>query len=626
MSTKKKASAAAGVLAVALAVGGAYAWTDYSQSARNTFHGNVAADVLLHDDFNGENKDVYVENTGDSAVYVRVKFAEYLQIGNVSVLPAYGADSAVDGYERANPQDVTTWPVHQFANDVDTDNKCSGNAASAHNYYTWNMTGAQKAYLAGVTEADPNGRGGLTQEAFDALTFDADVTIGTIVTQKKLTSAAQPVMLLSEYMDMEAAARPTNGCWLLDTDGWAYWSNALQPGTATNLLLDEVTLKDAVPYDNWVYNIDVQLQAASVNEMDYWYADGNSAPVADPDNSIATTTTYGFNFVQLKGGNYFTDSDGVTMDEDGVRYISLGSNVYQAAVASGTGYIVDGSKTPVLAGQDGKPGNADDNMLAGRSAADNGGIAVASIDTDAMTYTLQGADTKYVVTSGIDKKLGTYDDVITATDGTLGSYEIDGDNSATEYVGWNYLGGSIDNMLVATEYVLDNTVYDSDLNDGNNDYSQSALKTKIEEIGTALNMTATVNSVTLDMSECSGSYVYVCTNSAHTTDADHASGCSYSYSRYYTSNDGQDYIPGTKFFALSIDEVLAAYGDSTDAAIRQLRIVQGAPAYLDTEENVAHTGLNYNNTASWKDGNGNVISTTNYWLRSPGYTGTRAVL
>ncbi|MCL2655782.1 MAG: hypothetical protein FWD65_08890, partial [Coriobacteriia bacterium] len=84
MSTKKKVTAsAAAVLIAALILGGAFAWTDFTQAFTNIFHAHPSPDVLLHDDFTqNKNKDVYVENTGNTPVYVRIAFYEYLQVGN----------------------------------------------------------------------------------------------------------------------------------------------------------------------------------------------------------------------------------------------------------------------------------------------------------------------------------------------------------------------------------------------------------------------------------------------------------------------------------------------------------------------------------------------------------------
>lgn len=290
MSTKKRITLVlVCVLIAVLALGGTYAWTDYSQSALNTFKNNVEADVVLHDDFDGKNKDVYVENTGKNEVYVRVKFAEYLQIGNDSILNAYGETT-----DKADRTNVATWPIHQFQDAAKEDNKCN---LSSHTYFTWYMTGNQKPYLAGVTESDPNGKGGLSQEDFDNLPL-GEVTIDDITTEKRNTLEQSDIMLLSTWLELSEDEKPEKACWLLDTDGWAYWSAALEPNTATNLLLDSVEATEEAPYDNWQYNIDVQMQAATVNELDNWYLDGEDEAIANPDNSIATTTANGKQFIE----------------------------------------------------------------------------------------------------------------------------------------------------------------------------------------------------------------------------------------------------------------------------------------------------------------------------------------
>lgn len=86
--TRKKAAGAISIVAViALLLTGTFAWYNFSQEAKNEFTGPFVREVLLHDDFDEEaaaewdeyqtiNKDVYVENTGNTAVYVRVKLTE----------------------------------------------------------------------------------------------------------------------------------------------------------------------------------------------------------------------------------------------------------------------------------------------------------------------------------------------------------------------------------------------------------------------------------------------------------------------------------------------------------------------------------------------------------------------
>jgi hypothetical protein len=284
----------------------------------------------LHDDFNGINKDVYVENLGDSPVYVRVKMAEYLQIGNSSLLISY-----TDENEKGDPLDVTTWAMHTWTTATDT--VCTNEAATCHSYYAWTLgteDTEQKYYLSGITESDSDGHGGLSEEEFNDLAENAKVTIGTVTTYKRATAVSSNPMMLSEYLeilqkdendlDEDDKEILNTARWLLDTDGWAYWSQPLQPNKATNLLLDAVEPIDTThPYDNWVYNIDVQLQAASPNQMTSWYRDNVDAAsipavqvididtdaaqnitdpnaIANPDNSIMTATFAGVEYINIK--------------------------------------------------------------------------------------------------------------------------------------------------------------------------------------------------------------------------------------------------------------------------------------------------------------------------------------
>ena len=78
---KKQVSAVvAAVLVVAIALTGTYAWQSISQRARNEADGFVNPGGRLHDDFNGQNKDIYVENFTDpedgSPIFARVRLYE----------------------------------------------------------------------------------------------------------------------------------------------------------------------------------------------------------------------------------------------------------------------------------------------------------------------------------------------------------------------------------------------------------------------------------------------------------------------------------------------------------------------------------------------------------------------
>jgi len=79
---------------------------------------------------------------------------------------------------------------------------------------------------------------------------------------------------LSDYILNPASY--TDGCWIIDDTvspddpgaGWCYWSQPLEKGQATNLLLDNVLKKEGMlPDDNFAYFIDVQLQASNKTEL-----------------------------------------------------------------------------------------------------------------------------------------------------------------------------------------------------------------------------------------------------------------------------------------------------------------------------------------------------------------------
>ncbi len=75
------------LIALVLILSGTFAWQSFDQIAINETQAIVEnAGVRLHDDFDGVNKDIYVENyttleeSGD-LVYGRIRLDEYLEIG-----------------------------------------------------------------------------------------------------------------------------------------------------------------------------------------------------------------------------------------------------------------------------------------------------------------------------------------------------------------------------------------------------------------------------------------------------------------------------------------------------------------------------------------------------------------
>ena len=68
-------------VSAAILLGGTYAWQSISQTALNEKIVEVNPGGRLHDDFDGTNKDVYVENFGDTPIFARVRLDEYMEIG-----------------------------------------------------------------------------------------------------------------------------------------------------------------------------------------------------------------------------------------------------------------------------------------------------------------------------------------------------------------------------------------------------------------------------------------------------------------------------------------------------------------------------------------------------------------
>ena len=141
---KRKVISAVAAVAVSAAIllTGTFAWQSISQTALNEKTGTVNPGARLHDDFDGTNKDVYVENfmsaaEGGVAIYARVRLDEYMEIGVGAGLKTgdadYASKEAVSLVTGANINDVSTWKTHipDDATDVFHDD-----------YWNWTLGGS----------------------------------------------------------------------------------------------------------------------------------------------------------------------------------------------------------------------------------------------------------------------------------------------------------------------------------------------------------------------------------------------------------------------------------------------------------------------------------------------------
>ena len=264
----------AGVTAAALAAGilvtGTLAYQSMNQMAANEVKQNINVGARLHDDFNGTNKDVYVENfaePGEDAkiIFARIRLDEYMEYGSGA-----GSKPGEPGYEGkhvtvvnadAEPtptiDDKTTWTTRIPGATI-------GEAGDDNPFWekvTWTM-GGQTIYMPTFNkdntslEADINGTlAGTNPE--DKIYYDdyhpwilgeektADATYAGDVTTNETHFAANTlkakVMTMAEW---KAAGSLPGDYWVWDTDGWAYWANPIYPGQATGLLLDGIEILD----------------------------------------------------------------------------------------------------------------------------------------------------------------------------------------------------------------------------------------------------------------------------------------------------------------------------------------------------------------------------------------------
>lgn len=327
---RRKIALALGItaLAVTLALGATFAWQSINQNVLNENTGKANPGGRLHDDFNGTNKDIYVENFGDDPLVVRVQLKEFMELGRDAGQPDHEfAKSRTSVVEGTSYGDINTWPVYKF-----------GNTGGVHQYlnYVW---GGEKDYMPTFNknkdslDADVNGTyvgsgntynpkhfddyvtykvGGGTEgntdigSKTDNAIYDADENkieeydqygYGTLTKRENLggkhgvegqdwiqkeethtavntrpedASSDTTVISMQQWLEgcqeTNNIPKATGRFWIYDTDGWAYWGEVLKPHQSTGLLLNEVQMANK-PDDNWYYGIDVTGQFVTLNDL-----------------------------------------------------------------------------------------------------------------------------------------------------------------------------------------------------------------------------------------------------------------------------------------------------------------------------------------------------------------------
>jgi hypothetical protein len=316
MPLKKSTAAVALTSALVLAIGGTWAYTNLVQNQTNDYSGTMFPGVRLHDDFDqaaatagalSNDKDVYVENYGDEPQYVRIRLVEYMERQGTPVVAGTCKDYPL-GLEATETSTDTCdpWTVHVLG------------AAAAddpfHTWWDWTL-GGQKYYLpTDNQDNDPTDDAADATPAFGAddpdnntAKYTADNVYGgsdpvhNSLGTDEVNHVAQTLpantismadwLLLSDT-DKKACSETGTGCyWILDTDGWAYWSAPLAPNTATGLLLDAVDHTSVHETVEYYYAIHVVLEAVTWGDGSKMAAQGMTS---DAKSALAGL---GVNFV-----------------------------------------------------------------------------------------------------------------------------------------------------------------------------------------------------------------------------------------------------------------------------------------------------------------------------------------
>lgn len=340
---KKKSKAIKSIIAVVLVLAiiltGTYAWQSISQQAVNKVIPDANPGGRLHDDFNGENKDVYVENFSKSVpIFARIRLDEYMEIGQ-------DAGTNLDDPERlATPMvedtdvnDMSTWKPY-----IPEAYLKEGEFNLIHvNYWSWETGGSTvfmptfnknkdslTADINGTFEG-PDGDPATDEDRYkdykeytideektadaiyDADTNDVDegdaAVEGENYNKKEETHTAKKtqtgtVITMKEWI--EGGCKPGK-YWVYDEDGWAYWGEQLQPGEATGLLLDGIQLTGSTNEPSY-YAINVVAQFATNGE--WGTKEENSGFYKDGITDNALLLLY------LLGGKAGNVADEITID------------------------------------------------------------------------------------------------------------------------------------------------------------------------------------------------------------------------------------------------------------------------------------------------------------------------
>ncbi|MCL2508709.1 MAG: hypothetical protein FWF05_05990 [Oscillospiraceae bacterium] len=214
----------------------------------NGRHDPLSVMAVLHNDFRGTaDKRVYVENTGEAPLYVRVKLTEYMELDGKSV-------------NISSREHLSTWVAHECRR---TAENCG---QVFHEYFQWEM-GGRGEFLPSAPNSDTT----VNRYVFDPVT--ASYVDSWENAEGLIEIAACKVVTMESLREMESAARGEFTGWVVDTDGFAYWTQSVAVGETTGLLISKIELvKD--PESDYYYAVNTVAEMVSADDLGVWIRGG----------------------------------------------------------------------------------------------------------------------------------------------------------------------------------------------------------------------------------------------------------------------------------------------------------------------------------------------------------------
>lgn len=252
----------------ALVLGGTFAWTKVDEAINEKSDKSTIVPELI-DEFDPEtgDKNIGVANKGDVPFYVRVRLSEVLAVTD---------DAGADGISTASYR--SAWKNLVTGQALKTDM-----ATSTNDYgYTYPSTGEDWAPHGTDSES-------VFHDYFQWTMGNVDGENSYKNTDNKLNytkdgetkQVTVPAKVdIYTYPQWINAGKPTGDIWVMDDQGYAYYMKAVEPYTASGLLLskfDMIKKPDSLAY---YYAIKVGMEVATDNDFDMLINGNASAEIA----------------------------------------------------------------------------------------------------------------------------------------------------------------------------------------------------------------------------------------------------------------------------------------------------------------------------------------------------------